>query len=171
MLSKKNRAFLSLGSNMGDRQRLLQSACRLLEIECGMVALLSPLYKSAAWGYSSGNWYLNQVVAIDTILLPDELLEATQKIETELGRASKTVDQYHDRPIDIDILLVGDAVVSQNNLAIPHKELANRKFVLQPLADISPELVVPHINKSVMELLNETTDTSSIEPFLHAYND
>lgn len=163
MSSNKCRAFLSLGSNMGNRNKMLLNACRLLELECGSLALISPVYKTAPWGYDSDNWYLNQVVAINTVLSPEELLIETQKIELELGRTTKTQTLYQDRPIDIDILVMGDSIVNTDRLAIPHKELANRKFVLKPLNDIMPELIIPVLNKSVTELLEETPDSSVLE--------
>lgn len=148
---------------MGNRQKMLLSACRLLELDCGSMVLISPLYKTEAWGYESENWYINQVVAVDTFLSAEELLSATQKIELELGRTTKTVNSYSDRPIDIDILTLGDEVVKSEDLIIPHKEMANRRFVLQPLFDIAPNLKIPDLNKSVSELLATTSDSSTPE--------
>lgn len=157
-LNNKIRTFLSLGSNLGDSQQILNNACRLLQIECGTLSLISPSYISAPWGYESANDFYNQVVAIETSLEPEELLFATQKIELELGRVEKSKNGYTDRPIDIDILLYGDIVFKSPILNIPHKELANRRFVLQPLADIAPEVVVPKLNVIVSDLLASTND-------------
>lgn len=128
-----------------------------------MMSLISPIYKTAPWGYDSDNYFYNQVVALDTYLDPEELLFATQKIEKELGRVLKSENGYTDRPIDIDILLYADIKLNTQELTIPHIELANRRFVLQPLADIAPNKIISALHSSVSELLMATSDTSTLE--------
>ena len=149
-------AYLSLGSNLGDRLRLLQVAGPALTVEAGPVTALSSLYETEPWGFSSPHRFLNVALALETTLSPETLLAVTQRIERDLGRTHKSVDgRYADRTIDIDLLFVGDAVLDTPALTLPHPRLHLRRFVLEPLCEIAPDLCHPLLRKSVSQLLAE----------------
>lgn len=149
-------AYLSLGSNLGDRLRLIQEAVAALTVEAGSVTALSSLYETEPWGFSSPHRFLNVALALETSLSPETLLAVTQRIERDLGRTHKSVDgRYADRTIDIDLLFVGDAVLDTPALTLPHPRLHLRRFVLEPLCEIAPALLHPLLQKSVSQLLAE----------------
>lgn len=149
-------AYLSLGSNLGDRLRLIQEAVAALTVEAGPVTALSSLYETEPWGFSSPHRFLNVALALETTLSPETLLAVTQHIERDLGRTHKSVDgRYADRTIDIDLLFVGDAVLDTPALTLPHPRLHLRRFVLEPLCEIAPALLHPLLRKSVSQLLAE----------------
>lgn len=149
-------AYLSLGSNLGDRLRLIQEAVAALTVEAGPVTALSSLYETEPWGFSSPHRFLNVALALETTLSPETLLAVTQHIERDLGRTHKSVDgRYADRIIDIDLLFVGDAVLDTPALTLPHPRLHLRRFVLEPLCEIAPDLCHPLLRKSVSQLLAE----------------
>ncbi len=129
--------FLGLGSNQGDRKENLQEAIRLVGERVGTVVRQSSFLETEPWGYASVNAYLNAVISCRTDKAPREVLLLTQQIERELGRTSKSVGgQYHDRPIDIDILLYDELTVDEPDLQIPHPLMQQRDFVMQPLREI-----------------------------------
>ena len=149
-------AYLSLGSNLGDRLRLIQEGGAALTVEAGPVTALSSLYETEPWGFSSPHRFLNVALALETTLSPETLLAVTQRIERDLGRTHKSVDgRYADRTIDIDLLFVGDAVLDTPALTLPHPRLHLRRFVLEPLCEIAPDLCHPLLRKSVSQLLAE----------------
>lgn len=134
--------YLSLGTNLGDRRQNLKSALELIGREVGTVVSASDIIETDPWGFESPNPFLNMVVKVETDLKPLEVLDVTQEIERQLGRATKSVNgEYHDRLIDIDILLYDDLVMDTPELTIPHPLMYERKFVMEPLAQIAPELV------------------------------
>ena len=129
--------YLSLGSNLGDRELTLRRAVSLLEERVGRVLRLSAFHETAPWGFSSDNMFVNAAVSIETSLSPRQLLVATQAIEKDLGRTVKSADGlYHDRPIDIDILLYDNMTVDEPDLKIPHPLMNEREFVKIPLREI-----------------------------------
>ena len=129
--------YLSLGSNLGDRELTLRQAVSLLEERVGRVLRLSAFHETAPWGFSSDNMFVNAAVSIETSLSPRQLLVATQAIEKDLGRTVKSADGlYHDRPIDIDILLYDDLKMDEPDLKIPHPLMNEREFVKIPLREI-----------------------------------
>lgn len=135
-----HQVYLGLGSNQGRRHQLLTAAVQRLAEQVGRVERVSSFIESEPWGYESEHNYLNAVVRCRTHLTPQQLLTATQQIERQLGRTTKTVDgQYHDRPIDIDILLYDDWHVNTPTLTIPHPRMLERQFVLQPLREVMPD--------------------------------
>lgn len=135
---KEALVYLSLGSNLGDREHNLSVAIQLLTKKAGAVTQLSSIYESDAWGYDSDNNYYNCCIAIATFISPHELLKVTEAIEKAMGR-EKTAT-YTDRVIDIDILFYDDLVIEEASLIIPHPQLEKRSFVLLPLNEISPDL-------------------------------
>jgi 2-amino-4-hydroxy-6-hydroxymethyldihydropteridine diphosphokinase len=168
------RVYLSLGSNVGDRLGVLRAAVRRLGgLEAVRFVDASPLYDSEPWesepGQTTGEqrWYLNCVVAIETALPPRALLAEIQTIESALGRVrppgTPEAQRFAPRTLDIDILFYGDQVVSTgDDLQIPHLLLAEREFVLRPLADLAPELEHPALYRSVRELLAELADEHDV---------
>lgn len=133
--------YLSLGTNLGDRQKNLSLALELIGREVGTVLSASDIIETEPWGFDSSNRFLNMAVKVETHLQPFEVLHTTQEIERKLGRTHKTAaGEYHDRPIDIDILLYDDLVMNTTELTIPHPLMHERQFVMKPLLQIAPEL-------------------------------
>jgi 2-amino-4-hydroxy-6-hydroxymethyldihydropteridine diphosphokinase len=130
--------YLSLGSNLGDKEGNILRAYTLIEQRIGHIARKSSLHRTAPWGFESSNDFLNSVIAIETSLTPRELLTETQRIEKEIGRTAKTsaAGTYQDRLIDIDILIYNDLIIDEPDLQIPHPLMNQRDFVLKPLKEI-----------------------------------
>lgn len=147
------KVYLGLGTNLGDKEANLHSAVRKINERIGEVTSLSAFYVTAPWGFSSGNSFLNAACCVESELPPLELLRETQAIERELGRMKKSVGgEYSDRPMDIDLLLYGDLILHTPELEIPHPLMTERRFVMEPLAEIAPEVVHPVLGKRLGEL-------------------
>ena len=144
-------AYLSLGSNVGDREHMLGEALRLLESPGLHVARVSPVYETEPQDFKNQPWFLNLVAEVQTALFPMQLLTRVRKIERDLGR-KRTVNKG-PRSIDIDILLYGESVIDAKDLVVPHPRMTERRFVLQPLADLAPDLRHPVLRRSIRELL------------------
>ena len=152
----KERIYLGLGTNLGNKIENLTRAIEALSLALGTCKAQSSFLETEPWGFESSNSFLNCVVAFDTELTPTELLDTTERIERELGRMVKsTGGNYHDRLIDIDILLYGNTVIESERLTIPHPLMHLRDFVLMPLAEIAPDAILPTLGKSIKELLEE----------------
>ncbi|NOT76913.1 MAG: 2-amino-4-hydroxy-6-hydroxymethyldihydropteridine diphosphokinase [Cyclobacteriaceae bacterium] len=150
------RAFLLLGSNQGDRRQYIDAA--FLEIHSlGSDAYHSSMYETAAWGKEDQSPFLNQVVVLTTGLSPEDLLRAILSIESGLGRIR--MEKWGSRTIDIDILFYGEEIISQPDLVVPHPAIAQRRFTLEPMAELVPEMIHPVLKKSMRQLLDECTDT------------
>lgn len=148
--------YLGLGTNIGNKKENLTRAIEALSLALGHYTALSSFIETAPWGFESDNTFLNCAVAFETVLLPEELLDTTESIERELGRTTKsTGGTYHDRVIDIDILLYGNETIDTPRLTIPHPLMHLRDFVLEPLAEIAPEVVHPTTGKSISRLADE----------------
>ena len=131
--------YFSIGSNIGNRKRLIHNAIELLGNRVGPVLRQSSLIETEPWGFSSPNMLLNACVCCQTTLEPRQVLRVAQAIEKELGRTGKTVDgDYCDRVIDIDILLYDDVHIDEPDLKIPHPLMHQRDFVMTPLKEILP---------------------------------
>lgn len=134
---REHKVYMSLGANLGDREGNIMLAIQQISELIGPVVRQSALLETAPWGFSSANTFINAAVCSQTSLSPRQVLKATQDIERALGRTQKSTDgQYHDRPIDIDILLYDDLHVNEPDLVIPHPHMNERQFVLQPLSEI-----------------------------------
>lgn len=129
--------YLGLGSNIGNRRGLIRQTVELLESRVGHVSSLSSLHETEPWGFESPNKFLNACCCCLTTLPPRQVLLATQRIERDLGRTGKSLNGvYHDRVIDIDILLYDDWKVDEPDLKIPHPLMHERDFVMVPLKEI-----------------------------------
>ena len=159
---KQENLYLSLGSNLGDREEMLHRAIALIEERIGTVQRVSSFIETEPWGFHSENPFLNAACLVCTALAPEQCLERTQQIERELGRKTKSQDGiYHDRIIDIDILLYGENVIEEPRLTIPHPLMHKRTFVLEPLAEIAPEAIHPTTGKKIRQLLEELNEPIS----------
>lgn len=136
-VNKMYKVYLSLGTNLGNRKRNMREAIEKIGEQIGVVERQSALYETKPWGYSSPNDFINACVLVLTSMAPRQLLEATQRIEREMGRTLKSVDgEYHDRIIDIDILLIDDLQIDEPDLKVPHPLMKEREFVMNPLMEI-----------------------------------
>ena len=151
-----HRAYLGLGTNLGDRTANLNQAIDALQDNIGTLVKCSSYIHTLPQGFSSDNTFINAAAIFDTHLDPFQLLRATQDIERRLGRTTKSIDRhYADRIIDIDILFYGNLVLSTPELTIPHPLIAQRDFVLRPLAEIAPRKRHPLSGKTAARLLRE----------------
>ena len=147
-----NIAYLSLGSNMGDREHHLRHAIKRLE-QLGRIAAVSAWYETEPVEFTDQAWFLNCAVALETTKTPKELMAALLGLEQKSGR--QRTQRKGPRTIDIDILLFGETVLSTPGLIIPHPAMHARRFVLEPLAEIAPEARHPALQKTIRELLAE----------------
>lgn len=157
----KQTVYLSLGANLGDRLQNLREAQSSLPPEVDPVAA-SPIYETLPWGFEDQPSFLNQVIEARTDLLPTDLLVFLKQLETRLGRQPSV--RYGPRLIDLDILLYADKIMETQALTIPHPRLAERAFVLVPLADLAPNLIHPTTGKTVSQLAQEV-DRTGVRPY------
>lgn len=147
--------FLSLGTNLGDREKNLRQAISELQKRTGTIVSQSAFFTTEPWGFQSENIFVNLCVGLHTTLSPQDLLRKTQDIERRMGRTHKSTDgTYHDRIIDIDLLLCGNCIIDEPHLHLPHPLMAERLFVLRPLAQIAQNQIVPGTEMSVGEMLS-----------------
>lgn len=150
------RVYLSLGSNAGDRRQMLERALARLEASGQVIVLRqSSLYETEPVGKTDQPWFYNLVAEIQTRLTPHELLDLAQAVERDLGRTRDV--RWGPRTVDIDIVLYGGEQVSTPRLAVPHPEMARRRFVLLPLVEIAPDLALPD-GRRVDALLRDLQD-------------
>lgn len=147
--------YLSLGSNIGDREKALRDAIEQLQSKEFRVKRLSSVYETSPLDVRNQPWFLNMVVEAESDLLPMQLLSRVQNVERKMGR--KRIVAKGPRNIDIDILLHGSAVMNTTRLQIPHPRMPERRFVLEPLAELAAELRHPVTRRTVREMLAATT--------------
>lgn len=157
-----HKAFLSLGTNMGKREKNLSKAIRYINVGIGHIIDLSGIYETEPWGFESEDKFLNMVVEIITELTPLEMIDKCLEIETRLGRERDDTEGYTSRPIDVDILFYNEEIISESNLIVPHPHLHNRKFILEPLSEIAPDYMHPILGMSINELKDVCPDKSSV---------
>lgn len=145
--------FLALGSNLGDRRQFLRRAIRQISQKVGPVVRASSIYETKPVGYKNQRDFLNMVLHLQTDLKPQVVLKITQKIEHDLGRV-RTI-KNGPRTIDIDLLLYDRLILKDPDLLIPHPRMHERRFVLEPLAEISPRKRHPVLKKTVASLLRQ----------------
>lgn len=157
------KAYLSLGSNLGDRKANIQQAIAALEDGNLRTLKVSSFYETEPVGFKNQPWYLNIALEIETTLSPLELLERCKEIERSMGRVKAFADA--PRIVDLDILLYDDRIVSAERLNLPHPRMENRNFVLEPLAEITPELIHPVLGRSIQDLLETSSDRSIVRRY------
>ena len=151
--------YFGLGTNLGDKEHNLRLAVRKIEERVGKVVSLSAFYATAPWGFASDNAFLNAVVCVETSLPPLEILSVTQSIEKEMGRTHKSVNGvYSDRVIDIDLLLYDGLVLDTPALKLPHPLMQERRFVMEPLAEIAPDVMHPVLGKTLGNIYRDLLD-------------
>ncbi len=156
-----NRAFIGLGSNLGERLEIIEQAiAQLSKLPHTAICAVSSIYESPPIDGSEQNQFLNAVCKLKTDLPPKTLLDALKHIERKLGRPER-YPRWSPRPIDLDILFYNDLVIQQDDLTIPHAEIPNRKFVLLPMLELE-DIVHPVLKKHITTLLAETSDRSLI---------
>lgn len=143
--------YLSLGSNLGDRQRHLLDAIAMLETPRLHVTRVSGIYETEPQDLRTQPWFLNLVLEAETKLFPMQLLSLIQRIESDLGRQRKV--SKGPRTLDIDILLYGNFIINSDRLMVPHPHMHERRFVLEPLVELAPNLRHPLLRRSMRELL------------------
>ena len=133
----EHRLYIGLGSNLGDRRALIEEALQLIDERIGQVSRVSSYYETEPWGFQSDNRFLNAAALVLTNLSPQKCLKKAQHIERMLGRTEKSINGiYHDRTIDIDLLLYDDLHIDTPDLLIPHPLIEERDFVRLPLQEI-----------------------------------
>jgi 2-amino-4-hydroxy-6-hydroxymethyldihydropteridine diphosphokinase len=158
-----NTTYLLLGSNMGNSKQQLATATRLITKSIGKVTRRSKLYTTAAWGNTSQPDFLNQVIVVQTKLTAIQTIHVILSIEKEMGRI-RTVKNA-PRIIDIDILFFNKEIIQETILSVPHPEIPNRRFVLVPLNELSPNFKHPVFQQSIHYLLKNCKDLLNVKKF------
>jgi 2-amino-4-hydroxy-6-hydroxymethyldihydropteridine diphosphokinase len=156
-----NKAYLLTGGNEGDRFLHMKQARANIEHICGQLLMVSSLYETAAWGKTDQSDFLNQILLVETNFGPEALLNAILSIEERGGR--KRTVKNAPRTIDIDILFYNNLVLEKPGLSIPHPRIADRRFVLEPLDEISPDFKHPVLKKTIHQLLLECKDELGVK--------
>lgn len=166
----RERVYLGLGSNVGDRLGHLTQALRLLaEREETLITGWSSVYETEPVGYTNQPYFLNMAVELETKLSPEHLLAATREIECNQGRVREI--HWGPRTLDIDILLYGDRVYADENLVIPHPRMTERAFVMIPLAELSPGLVIPGYGETVAVVAGRLKGKNGVKRWMHIESD
>lgn len=153
---KKSELFLSIGTNLGNRQLNIDTALNLVGERIGTVLKKSSIIETEPWGFSSDNLFYNIAVKVETELQISQILFETKRIEKEMGRTSKSVSEdFCDRIIDLDLIFFDNLVLTTQDLCLPHPKMTERLFVLQPMAEIAPNMTHPVLGKTIKQLLIE----------------
>lgn len=162
-MEKPKNTYIALGSNKGEKFKHLQLAIDQIHFKIGAIKRISKAYKSPAFGFE-GDEFLNACVHVETHLKPKKVMTTLLAIEKDLGRSRTKKQGYESRTIDLDLLFFEDEIIETKSLMLPHPEMQNRLFVLQPLSDIATNVFHPTLNKTVAELLEACDDNSEISP-------
>lgn len=154
------KVILHIGSNKEDRQAFLTQAIKLINEKIGTISVRSSIYETEPWGVTDQPYFLNQTLVLRTHLSADDLIKRTKSIEEEMGR-DKTA-QWGPRNIDIDILTYGNSIIKKDDLEIPHPRIAERNFVLIPLMEVEPDLVLPGFKVPVETLYENSLDECEV---------
>ena len=147
--------YIGIGSNLGDPYENCIRAVEIIrEHPFCEIESLSPFYRTAPVGVEGENWFINAVLSINTSLSSAQLIDMLLEIEIKMGRVRSGI-RWESRIIDLDILLIGNEIINDKNLTVPHPRMHTRRFVMAPLVDIAPELVHPVQGKSMADILNE----------------
>jgi len=159
-----NKAYLMIGGNEGDRFSHLRQARSNLELCCGELIQQSSLYETAPWGNTNQAMFINQALLLQTTQNPTQLMENILNIEQKMGR--KRAVRYGPRSIDIDILFFNNEIISIPMLTVPHPEIQNRRFVLEPMNEIAASYIHPVLHKSITELLRTCPDPLTVKKII-----
>ncbi len=154
-------AYLSIGTNQGNRLENLQNAINLIAANIGAIQQIASVYETPSLGFEGADFY-NTCIKITTYLSPEKLIKKLLSLEDELGRTRKNKSGYTDRIIDLDILLYNDEIIFSENIIVPHPRMLQRKFVLVPLVEITENILHPTVKKPLNDCLKNCTDTSEI---------
>lgn len=157
-----HKAYILLGSNRGRRKDYLNKAKRLVQTYAGTILKESSIYETAAWGKTDQKAFLNQVIVITTDLVAEKLMQSLLDIEQQLGRIR--TEKFGPRTIDLDILFFDELVMKSKLVTLPHPAIQDRRFVLVPLAELSPRKVHPVYKQTISSLLKKCTDTLAVIP-------
>jgi 2-amino-4-hydroxy-6-hydroxymethyldihydropteridine diphosphokinase len=160
----KTPTYLLLGANLGQVQANLEQAILYIDQQVGNVVARSHFYTTSAWGNTQQPDFLNVAIRVDTLLTAQEVLETCQLIEKKMGRIRH--QHWGARTMDIDIIFFGEQIINSSNLQIPHPLMAQRHFVLAPLAEIAPVFKHPILGKTISQLLENCPDASFVEQVL-----
>ena len=153
--------YLSLGGNLGNTQEIFEACYPKIENKIGEIQQKSSLYLTAAWGLTEQADFVNQVIQVETTLTAHAILSEIQNIEKELGR--ERIITWGPRTLDLDILFIENQIIQDAQIHVPHMHIQNRKFILIPMNEIASDFIHPLLEKSIRELLNETTDASEVK--------
>jgi len=166
MIAQPTRAYIGLGGNIGDVETTLTEAMWAIDsLPQTSIRAQSKFYRSPPWGFTEQPEFLNAVVEVQTRLAPRVLLNFLLDIETRFGRDRSTSEKWGPRELDLDLLVFGEETINEPGMHLPHPHLQERAFVLLPLAEIAPTLVIPGLGRPVSELLDaiEATGVEAIE--------
>ena len=162
-MDETERVVLLLGSNIEPREKYLEDAISLLEGYLGKSTAVSEVYESEPWGFEAKISFYNRAVVFDTDKTPEELLHLCLQTEKTLGRVRNNIEGYTSRTMDVDMLYFGNKIINSEQLTVPHPRLPLRRFALQPMVEVMPELIHPILNKNQEELLLECPDQSEVK--------
>jgi 2-amino-4-hydroxy-6-hydroxymethyldihydropteridine diphosphokinase len=152
--------FLSLGGNLGNTREIFEGTYPLIEKKIGKISVYSSIYQTQAWGPIPQDDFLNQVLLVSTTLTAQACLTEMLAIEKEFGRERK--ERWGPRTLDLDLLYYGDLIIAEADLVVPHPRIAERKFILTPLAEIAPMYVDPVSGLTANAMLMACEDTSEV---------
>jgi 2-amino-4-hydroxy-6-hydroxymethyldihydropteridine diphosphokinase len=155
------RVYFTIGGNLGAREKNLEDARNLISARVGTISKQSAIFESEPWGFTSHDNFLGQVLMVETSLTPAALMLEISYIESKLGREHQGV-MYASRTIDIDVLFYDQLILFTPELIVPHKHLHKRRFVLEPLNEIAPNLIHPLFSMTVHELLSSCSDECKV---------
>lgn len=160
-MALKRTIYLCIGGNLGEREANLEETLMFLEFNFGDIMAVSSVYESDAWGMQDAPRFLNQVVCIESELSNEELLTEIAELEEFYGR-ERSDEEYLSREMDVDVLMIDQEVIDEDKLKVPHPRMEMRRFVLEPLQEIAPDLIHPVFQKTVSALLSECTDNTKL---------
>jgi 2-amino-4-hydroxy-6-hydroxymethyldihydropteridine diphosphokinase len=163
------KVFLSLGTNLEDRKVFLEKSIAMIIKRIGSVLSMSSIYQTEPWGFNTEKLFLNQVILVESTLAPKKILKEIHLIEKKIGRV-KTSAGFESRIIDIDILFYDEWILNERDLIIPHPHIGDRKFVLLPMVEVSPQFIHPVLKKNMLYLASNCTDNHLVEVFKEKTN-